>query len=258
VDIINKEEAQKEFIKFTENYDLTIDSIKRKQEHSIRVMELCEKIAIEEGFSKEETEIAIIIGLLHDIARFKQYTEYTTFRDDISFDHGDVAIDLLEKDNNLRKFIKTDKFDNIIKTAIKNHNKLKIEDGLNEEEEKYSKIIRDADKIDIIYQATKKFIGPKKEEIENAKVNPEIKNEFDAGHIIDRSKYPIVTGADRLIQLLTFIFDMNYKSSFKILKQEEYINKLINQFKFEDAYTAEAIIETRNKANEYILNKIQK
>lgn len=32
------EKAQKEFIKYTEKYDLSDVNIKRKQEHSIRVM----------------------------------------------------------------------------------------------------------------------------------------------------------------------------------------------------------------------------
>ena len=68
------EKAQKEFIKYTENYDLRDSNIIRKQLHSIRVMELSEKIAKRLNLSKEKIEIATLIGLLHDIARFEQYT----------------------------------------------------------------------------------------------------------------------------------------------------------------------------------------
>ena len=118
MNLLNLEEAKKEFIKFTENYDLTVESIKRKQCHSLRVMELSKEIATKEGFSETEIELATLIGLLHDIARFKQYTEYQTFSDAKSFDHGDVAIDILEKDNLIRTFIKTSKYDNIIKASI--------------------------------------------------------------------------------------------------------------------------------------------
>ena len=40
-------------------------------------------------FSAKEIELAGLIGLLHDIARFEQFTKYQTFNDRLSFDHGD-------------------------------------------------------------------------------------------------------------------------------------------------------------------------
>ena len=91
-------------------------------------MEISTEIAIRENFTEEEVKIATLIGLLHDIARFKQYTEYQTFKDSISIDHGDVGIEILEENNYLRQFIKNDKYDDIIKLAIKNHNKFAIEE----------------------------------------------------------------------------------------------------------------------------------
>lgn len=255
--IVNIEEAKKEFIRFTENYDLTIDSIKRKQDHSLRVMELSKKIAINENFTIEEIEIATLIGLLHDIARFKQYTEYKTFSDSKSFDHGEMGVEILEKDNYLRKFIKTNEFDETIKTSIRNHNKIAIEEGLTEQEIKFSKLIRDADKIDILFQTTTKYLGTEKEKMEDSKLNIEIKKRFDAKETIDKIRHPKIEYADRLIQVLALVFDINYKYSFKILKNEEYINKTINGFEFKDAYTQEAMSDAKNKVNQYILNKLQ-
>lgn len=254
---VNIEDAIKEFIKFTENYDLTIDSIIRKQEHSLRVMELSKQIAINQNFTIEEIEIATLIGLLHDIARFKQYTEYKTFSDLKSFDHGEMGVEILEKDNYLRKFIKTNEFDKIIKKAISNHNKITIEEGITEQEIKFSKLIRDADKIDILFQITYKFQGAEKEALENSKLNSEIKNRFDKKETIDKKRHPQVEYADRLIQVLALVFDINYKSSFEILKKQDYINRIVNQFEFKDAYTKEAMLDAKNKVNEYILNKIQ-
>ena len=43
-------------------------------------------------------ELASLIGLLHDIARFEQYTKYKTFNDLESFDHGDYGVEILKKD----------------------------------------------------------------------------------------------------------------------------------------------------------------
>lgn len=255
MNLLNLEEAKKEFIKFTENYDLTVESIKRKQCHSLRVMELSKEIATKEGFSETEIELATLIGLLHDIARFKQYTEYQTFSDAKSFDHGDVAIDILEKDNLIRTFIKTSKYDNIIKASIKNHNKRFIEKGLTHQQNKFCKLIRDADKLDIIFLMTQKFIGIEKDKMENSKLNPEIKKQFDKNETIDKSKNTSVEYADRLIQTLALIFDINYNSSFEILKREKYIEKLTNSFNFKDNYTKESIIDAKKLLNEYMFNK---
>ena len=58
------EKAQKEFIKYTENYDLRDSNIIRKQLHSIRVMELSEKIAKRLKLSKEKGEFTLGITVL--------------------------------------------------------------------------------------------------------------------------------------------------------------------------------------------------
>ena len=84
---INLEKAKKEFIKYTENYDLENSRIKGKQTHSLRVMEISRQIAEGLKLSQEEIELATLIGLLHDIARFEQFTQYHTYRDMESFDH---------------------------------------------------------------------------------------------------------------------------------------------------------------------------
>ncbi|MBO5141416.1 MAG: hypothetical protein J6C46_00165, partial [Clostridia bacterium] len=46
----------------------------------------------------------------------------------------------------ITKFIDTDKYNNVIKKAIENHNKKQIEEGLSDKELLHAKIIRDADK----------------------------------------------------------------------------------------------------------------
>ncbi len=152
---IDLDKAKEEFIKYTEYYDLTNENIERKQKHSLRVMQISEQIAKSLELSQEEIKLATLIGLLHDIARFEQYTKYKTFRDLDSIDHGDYGAEILQHD--MRKYIETDKYDNIIKVAIKNHNKYQIEDGLSEAEKLFSKIIRDADKIDIYYESAEMF-----------------------------------------------------------------------------------------------------
>ena len=122
---IDIEKAKQKFIVYTEKYDLQNENIKRKQEHSLRVMQIAEKLAKMLGLSKEEIQLATLIGLLHDIGRFEQYVRFKNYGVIKEFDHGDYAVEILKK--NMRNFIKDDKYDSIILNAIKNHNKYKID-----------------------------------------------------------------------------------------------------------------------------------
>lgn len=72
--MIDIKNAKEEFIKYTKRFDLDNENIKRKQGHSIRVMRICNQIAKNLELSNEQIDIATLIGLLHDIARFEQYT----------------------------------------------------------------------------------------------------------------------------------------------------------------------------------------
>ena len=79
---------KEEFDKYVQNYDLNNIDIKRKYRHSYRVMNLSKRYATLLGFSKEDIELATVIGLLHDIGRFEQLKVYHTYDDTKSIDHA--------------------------------------------------------------------------------------------------------------------------------------------------------------------------
>ena len=64
---VDLENAQKEFIKYTEKFNLKDKNVKGKQLHSLRVMKISSQIAINLKLNKEQIQIATLIGLLHDI-----------------------------------------------------------------------------------------------------------------------------------------------------------------------------------------------
>ena len=245
---MNLEKAKDEFLKYTENYDLNNSNIFRKQTHSLRVMEISKQISEGLNLSQEEIELATLIGLLHDIARFEQYTKFKTFKDARSVDHGDWGVEILDKD--IRKYIKTDKYDEIIKIAIKNHNKYAIENGLTKEQELFSKIVRDADKIDIIYEAIEMFWENQESEVENSKISREVVEQFKKQELIN--KLDKETLIDDVVSIIAFVFDINYDVSLQIIKNNNYINKIVDRFNVKDKKTKEELEEIRKIANEYI------
>lgn len=250
---IDIKKAQEKFIEYTQNYNLENEHIKGKQEHSIRVMNISKQIAEGLRLSKEDVDIATLIGLLHDIARFEQYTKYSTFEDLASIDHGDYGVQIL--DNDIRKYIETDEYDEIIKLAVKNHNKYKIEEGLTEKEQLFAKIIRDADKIDIFHESVNMFWKGKEEEVNNSKISQSILEQFENRTQIKREKGKVIENLEEVVSVIAFIFDMNFKASFEILKEEDYVNKILNRYDIKNEDSKKAVEEIRKIANEYIGKK---
>ena len=249
---MNFENVKSEFTKFVQQYDLDYPKMKRKLEHSYRVMENAGKIAQSLNLNEEEIEMAKMIGLLHDIGHFETIKIKDILKEDKKIDHGDFGVEILQKDNYIRNYITEDKYDNIIFQAIKNHNKFKIEEGLSEEELLFANIIRDADKLDIFYEGAKMF-WTKKEEVEEiniSKITDNVLNDFFNSILIDR-KY-IETKADGIVSFLGFMFDINFKYDFEVLKKEDYINKILDKFTFYDEKTAEQMKKIRTIAKSYI------
>lgn len=243
------EKIKKEFIKYTENYNLRDEMLKNKQQHSIRVMEINRDIAIRLKLTQEEIDIATLIGLLHDIARFEQYKRYGTFKDRESIDHGDYAIEILKTE--LRKYIETDQYDEIIKKAIKNHNKYEIEKGLTEKELVFAKMIRDADKIDIFYESVEIFWKGKEQIVEKSKITPYVLEQFKNKSQLKRGMGEN-TEINQIIFVIAFIFDINFEESFEIIRQKDYINKILNRYNMSDEQTKMQLEEIRKIANKYI------
>ena len=250
---MNIEKAIEEFIKYTENYNLDGPRIEGKQKHSIRVMEISKEIAQGLRLTLEEIDIATLIGLLHDIARFEQYTQYHTFKDAQSIDHGDLGVEILNKD--IRKYIETDKYDETIKLAVKNHNKYKIQEGLTQKQELFAKIIRDADKIDILYESAEMFWKGRESEIEEATISEEVfeQSSKNTQVKVETRKTPI----DDVVSVIAFIFDINFKVSFEILKKENYINRILDRYDIKNIETKRKVENIRDIANQYIERKIK-
>lgn len=251
--MVDLDKAKKEFKKYISNYDLNNPKIERKVGHSYRVAEISEKIARSLNLTDEEIEVATLIGLLHDIGRFEQQTRYGTYNDMCSIDHGKLGVEILEKKDYLRNYIKDDKYDNIIKTSIYNHNKYEIEESLDDKTLIFCKIIRDSDKLDIMYEAIEIFWE------ENLKVTDDITKKIlkdfkDEKQILNQDKE---TQLDSAISIISFIFDIYYRESFKMIKENKYINKIMNKFEIEDDDVKEQFEEVRSIANNYVEDRIK-
>ena len=67
-----------------------------------------------------------------------------------------------------------------------------------------------------------------------------------------------VTPLDFLVCILAFTFDLNFDVTYKIVKDNNYIDILIDRFYYKDTITRERMEIIRNIINEFINEKLRK
>lgn len=226
--MVNLEKARETFQEFVKTYDQNDEMIQLKIEHTYRVCEYSKQIADSIHLSKNETNLAIVIALLHDLGRFEQVKMYHSFSD-FNIDHAALGIEILFQKRMIRNFLEEDQYDEIIHAAILNHNRLNVDDSLNEEQKLFSKILRDADKMDIYYV---KLQYPSSITDANYQRNNEI--DYISEEIITSinkqqciNRKDCNSRIDRNLICVGFVFDLNFPYSFSHIKNNHYINRII-------------------------------
>ena len=214
-----KKKSELEFDKYISNYDLNVKQIRYKYYHSYEVTKLMRELAIRLGLTKEEIKLAELIGLLHDIGRFEQRRESGDCSDVKSgIDHADERCIYLFDKGHIRNFIKDDKYDGIIKDAIKNHNKYEIAKSVIGKNLLFSKMIRDMDKVDIYRVLSTEYNQVYNKDTLSKKIYDDYKKHKTV-NIFDKK-----SETDSIYSQIAFIFDFNFKESIDILKETKYLD----------------------------------
>lgn len=72
------QQCRKEWIQYVKQFDLKEKRLLEQFHHTFRVMEYSMEIARALHLKEEEIELIGVMGLLHDIGRFEQWTRYQT------------------------------------------------------------------------------------------------------------------------------------------------------------------------------------
>ncbi|MBR6689283.1 MAG: HD domain-containing protein [Clostridia bacterium] len=256
--MIDITKAKKAFKLFLERYktDEDVLGFELKIVHTYHVVDNARLIAEKLKLSDEDIKLAELIALLHDTGRFEEITYLKQF-DNATFNHAEHGVKMLFEQGLIREFIKDDSYDEIIKVAIANHNRLAIEDGLDERALLHAKIIRDADKLDnfrVKKEEKIEAIFPgrvkDKEHIETSTVSDKVYETVlnkECVNIYDRQ-----TALDCWVCVLAFVYDLNFKETFEIIKENNYIDVLIDRFAYVKAKTKERMETIRGVIKEYI------
>lgn len=253
--MIDLKKAKQTFADYVKHYDISDEQIQLKIKHTYEVMHNSEMIANELALSDEQTKLAALIGLLHDIGRFEQIKQYHTFLDKDSVNHALLGVEILKENNFIRSFIEPG-YDDIILCAIANHNKFRIDESVNEECLLQSKIIRDADKLDIFRvnseHSCETLFMCTEEEMKQTIISKEVLHDFlnHTSILSEKRKTP----GDILVSHLALIFDFNYPICFKVLLQHSWIHDLFHRFEFENSDMKRDIQQVEQEVYNYLKN----
>jgi len=208
-------------------------NIELKQAHTARVCDEMLYLTNSLSFEPHQEIVAQTISLLHDIGRFEQFLKYRTYSDCKSINHNELGLKIIAENHLLEDINPDDK--NIIEKAIEYHSLKEIPENIDTKVELYSKLIRDADKLDIYYVVIKYYNqyindpGSFRLQLELPDV-PQYSSELVCsllkGEKIDYKK--LKSWNDMKLLQLGWVYDMNFAATFARLKEREYLQQIAN------------------------------
>ncbi len=223
--------AKKVFETYLDQFDRSDDKINLKIIHTYGVVSASEAIATDLKLSSEDFQLAQLIALLHDIGRFRQLQLYHSFDDATTVDHAILGVEILKGKNFLREFIKEDSFDELIFTALYNHNTFAIAEDVKGRALLHSKIIRDADKLDNYrvkeVETFETLFDISAEELAEESITPKIFKEFMQHHLIKKADRK--THLDMWLSYIAFMYDLNFEAALQFLVVHQSVEKLFDR-----------------------------
>lgn len=201
-----------------------------KEEHTRNVCGNALRIAGSLSLDASGTAIARAIALFHDVGRFPQYQRYGTFRDSVSVNHAALGAKVLLEEGALSGLPERER--RIITSAVTLHNVLALPAGLDDEVLFHTKLVRDADKLDI----WRVFI-------EHYRLPPAQRSDVIVLELPDTQGYRAEVleslGREEMVRLvdvfsqndftllqLSWVYDLNFSGSFRILDERGYVDDL--------------------------------
>ncbi len=195
--------------------------------HAEKVVENILILADSLEVSQSERNAAEAIALLHDIGRFWILHQDQTEKG--KYDHAQASIQYLMTNktfNSLDESIKTN-----ISEVIGNHHLPEISKKDHSSADFYLRLLRDADKLDLWRATTDSLINNKKRSLlamelglnDKAIITESLCRKILEGGIIGKNE----TGTfnDYLLYQMSWVFDLNFRKSYQLLNQKQYMRQ---------------------------------
>ena len=244
--------ARKIFESYLNSYDRTDDKVRLKIVHTYGVVGQAANIARRMRLSNEDTELAKLIALLHDLGRFEQLQRFDSFEPD-TMDHAAYGVQVLFEEGMIRKFLPESTWDSIIRTAIAKHSDYSLSGAADARTQLHARLIRDADKLDNcrvkLTDATETFLGASPEEIGAQEISPAIYDTiFQNQCILSADRKTLM---DYWVSYIAYFFDINFRESMDIIVENDFISRIIRRIPYSNPKTAEQMNDIENYVKNY-------
>lgn len=226
-------ENAKTFLAFASGFDLTDPKIVLKLSHTFHVVDACFYLARALKLSDEETYIACLIGLLHDIGRFEQLTMFHSF-DDSLIPHAKLSVEFLFPEGHIKDYLtpKYEAWGPVIEAAIKYHGVFQIPEGLPENVPLFTRLIRDADKLD---NFRVKASDSMEAMLDVTEADLARESLSDYAYDTFMKKEPLInslreTRPDMWLSYVAYLFDLNFPASFVWIQESGYMEKILRRY----------------------------
>jgi len=201
-----------------------------KEEHTLKVCHEMITLAEQLGLNTNERRLAEIIALFHDIGRFEQFARYNTFIDKQSENHAELGVKILKNYGVLNKF--EDSIESLIFRTIRYHNRAILPPDETETCLFFSKLLRDADKLDIWRVVTDYYHrrdGKRNGAIEldlpdTPGISDEVYEDLMNKKIVNIHHMKNLNDF-KLLQV-GWVFDLNFAATYRAVRSRGYLEKI--------------------------------
>lgn len=217
---------------YTSGADDFLDKhVRLKEEHTARVCQEMRYLTHGLGLCEEDEHLAQATALLHDAGRFEQIRTYRTYADPKSVNHGVLGVEVLDKEGPLKDLSRDEQA--ILKTAVQWHGAKAMPEGLDERTALFCKLVRDADKLDVlgllINSFTRYYDDPEHFDLELEFPDlPQVSEHVIAAllrrELVDYRQ--IQTLHDAQLVLLGWIYDINFTAALRRIAEKKYLEQI--------------------------------
>jgi len=224
------------FDRFVESFPAETEEDKSnillKKEHSLRVLEETRAITASLDLEKDLAFTIHLAALLHDLGRFPQYARYKCYRDSMSENHARLGVKTLGRTGLLKGL--PAKARKMIVGAVFCHNLAALPSGLSHETELAARVVRDADKLDILSLVLRDFLRPGQPErrvfveglnLDEAGYSDRVLEQVTAGRQVDYRN--VVFLNDFKLLLCGWVYDFNFPHTCTKVLDQGYLEELI-------------------------------
>lgn len=230
-DLVRLEQWFDTFVAGFNDFDAEgLRNIRLKEEHTHRVVACMGDIADGEQLDPRETLLALAIALLHDVGRFPQYRRWRTFRDSDSDNHARLSLEVIRGEQLLAGLPDDEQL--LIEEAVRFHNLLELPSQVASPTDRYIRMIRDADKLDIWWVFLEYYRQPQEERASAVglgfpdlpEVTPACLDALAEGKVVRLDQAQVLNDF-KLLQI-SWVYDLNFDTTRRLLRERSYLEQL--------------------------------